>query len=119
LPEQRGRLVVAAGRLVRRCHGEQAFGGSNLWFSGVVVGAVPDLVGPRHVVIPDGPQTRISQIARSFRHGVCAFSLDNPAFPTTSCRNGRGTQGVTAKMTPRAVTWFIDFNRCGRSATRG
>jgi len=29
--------------------------------------------------------TRISQMARSFRHGVCAFSPQNPAFPTTSC----------------------------------
>src|SRR5215469_8467984 len=47
LPEQRGRLAVAAGRPVRRCHGEQAFGGSDLWFSGVVVGAVPDHAGLR------------------------------------------------------------------------
>jgi hypothetical protein len=30
-------------------------------------------------------QARISQMARSFRHGVCAFSPQNPAFPTTSC----------------------------------
>jgi hypothetical protein len=28
---------------------------------------------------------RISQMALSFRHGVCAFSSENPAFPTTSC----------------------------------
>src|SRR5215469_11602064 len=28
--------------------------------------------------------TRISQMALSFRHGVCAFSPENPAFPTTS-----------------------------------
>jgi len=28
---------------------------------------------------------RISQMTRSFRHGVCAFSSENPAFPTTSC----------------------------------
>jgi hypothetical protein len=26
------------------------------------------------------PQTRLSQMARSFRHGVCAFSLGTPAF---------------------------------------
>src|SRR5262249_41878045 len=47
-------------------------------------------------------QTRISQMARSFRHGVCAFSPETPAFPTTSCRNDRGTQWVTAKTTPSA-----------------
>ena len=29
--------------------------------------------------------SRISQMALSFRHGVCAFSLQNPAFPSTSC----------------------------------
>ena len=29
--------------------------------------------------------TRISQMARSFRHDVCAFSPENPAIPTTSC----------------------------------
>jgi hypothetical protein len=27
---------------------------------------------------------RISQMARPFRHGVCAFSLQDPALPTTS-----------------------------------
>jgi RNA polymerase sigma factor (sigma-70 family) len=30
-------------------------------------------------------EARISQMALSFRHGVCAFSLQNPAFPSTSC----------------------------------
>jgi arylsulfatase A-like enzyme len=45
---------------------------------------------------------RISQMARPFRHGVCAFSRENPAFPTLSCRNDRDTQWVTAKMTPSA-----------------
>jgi hypothetical protein len=30
----------------------------------------------------------------------CAFSLENPTFPTTTCRNGRGTQWVKAKTTP-------------------
>jgi CheY-like chemotaxis protein len=29
--------------------------------------------------------TRISQMASSFRHSVCANSPQNPAFPTTSC----------------------------------
>jgi hypothetical protein len=29
--------------------------------------------------------THISQMVRSFRHGVCAFSSENPAIPTTSC----------------------------------
>jgi hypothetical protein len=31
------------------------------------------------------PRPRISQMARPFRHGVCAFSLENPAVPTISC----------------------------------
>jgi serine/threonine protein kinase len=30
-------------------------------------------------------QTRISQMTRSFRHGVCAFSSENPAVSTTVC----------------------------------
>jgi hypothetical protein len=28
---------------------------------------------------------RISRMAGSFRHSVCAFSSEDPAFPTTSC----------------------------------
>jgi tetratricopeptide (TPR) repeat protein len=48
----------------------------------------------------DADLARISQMARSFRHGVCAFSLEIPAFPILSCRNDRGTQWVTATMTP-------------------
>lgn len=27
----------------------------------------------------------ISQMTRLLRHGVCAFSLENPGLPTTSC----------------------------------
>jgi hypothetical protein len=46
----------------------------------------------------------ISQMNLGFRHGVCAFSPENPAFPTLSCRNDRGTQWVTATMTPCALT---------------
>ena len=46
--------------------------------------------------------TQISQMNLGFRHGVCAFSPENPAFPTTSCRNDRRTQWVTATRTPCA-----------------
>jgi hypothetical protein len=37
---------------------------------------------------------------RSFRHEICAKTLENPAFLTLPCRNGRGAQWVTANMTP-------------------
>jgi hypothetical protein len=51
-------------------------------------------IDERHVGVsyPRGERTRISQMALSFRHGVCAFSPENPAFPTISCWNDRGTQ---------------------------
>ena len=47
-------------------------------------------------------QAPISQMAFSFRHGMCAGTLGFPAFPTISCRNDRGPQWVTAEMTPSA-----------------
>src|SRR5262245_58675525 len=34
------------------------------------------------------------------RHGVCAISLENPAFLTPSCRNDRRTLGGTVPRTP-------------------
>jgi hypothetical protein len=37
--------------------------------------------------------TRISQMARSFRHGVCAFSLENPAFRRLLAETTEGTNG--------------------------
>src|SRR5262245_2457226 len=43
---------------------------------------------------------RISQMALSFRHDIGAKTLENPAFPMTSCRNDRGTRWVTATTTP-------------------
>src|SRR6266481_5381995 len=46
-------------------------------------------------------------MTRSFRHVVCAFSPDNPAFPTTSCRNDRGTQWVYSQND----TVRVDFDR--------
>ena len=42
-----------------------------------------------------------------FRHRICANTLEKPAFPTTTWRNGRGTQWVTVKPTPLRV----DFDR--------
>ncbi|MBM3982267.1 MAG: hypothetical protein FJ304_18770, partial [Planctomycetes bacterium] len=42
----------------------------------------------------------ISQMTFDFRHGMCAGTLGFPAFLPLSCRNDRGTQWVTAEMTP-------------------
>ncbi|MBM3982141.1 MAG: hypothetical protein FJ304_18135, partial [Planctomycetes bacterium] len=44
--------------------------------------------------------TPISQMTFDFRHGMCAGTLGFPAFLPLSCRNDRGTQWVTAEMTP-------------------
>src|SRR5262249_57354594 len=46
------------------------------------------------------PEAHISQMKLSFRHDICANTLENAAFPTTSCRNDRGTPWVTPPRPP-------------------
>jgi hypothetical protein len=46
--------------------------------------------------------THISQMPRPFRHGVCALSQENPAFPTTFPPRRQRTSWVNAKTTPSA-----------------
>src|SRR5262249_25335547 len=48
------------------------------------------------------PSAHISQMNLGFRHDICAETLENPAPLTPPCRNDRGTQWVTATMTPSA-----------------
>ncbi|MBM3981875.1 MAG: hypothetical protein FJ304_16710, partial [Planctomycetes bacterium] len=57
------------------------------------------LRGPRHQGA-HAVWTPISQMTFDFRHGMCAGTLGFPAFLPLSCRNDRGTQWVTAEMTP-------------------
>ncbi|MBM3981467.1 MAG: serine/threonine protein kinase, partial [Planctomycetes bacterium] len=50
--------------------------------------------------VPRDLEPPISQMTFDFRHGMCAGTLGFPAFLPLSCRNDRGTQWVTAEMTP-------------------
>src|SRR5262245_11450308 len=53
-----------------------------------------------------------------FRHEICAETLVNPTFLTLSCRNDRGTQWVTATMTPWALTSTANSSWSSTDAAR-
>src|SRR5262249_48223427 len=68
----------------------------------------------RYFVVPGNLLAHISQMARSFRHGVCAVTLETPAFPTSLPKRPRNPMGESPND-----PWRVDFDHQIKLAVHG